>query len=94
MTDLAKRLHVDSRLEFMAVSSYGGTNTTSTGAVKILMDTRATIENQHVLVSFAFYLRVSYPMCRLLRTLLTADSHSSIWLSCFTRVALLPSTYA
>eukprot|EP01087_Luapelamoeba_hula_P022990 TRINITY_DN837_c0_g1_i1.p1 TRINITY_DN837_c0_g1~~TRINITY_DN837_c0_g1_i1.p1 ORF type:complete len:193 (+),score=40.29 TRINITY_DN837_c0_g1_i1:161-739(+) len=49
MTDLAKRIQTDSRIEFMAVSSYGS-GTTSTGAVKIVMDTRTSIEGKHVLI--------------------------------------------
>jgi hypoxanthine phosphoribosyltransferase len=49
MTDLVKRLHVDAKIEFMAVSSYGS-STVSTGAVKIVMDTRTSIEGQHVIV--------------------------------------------
>ncbi len=50
-TDLIKHLHVDVRLEFMAVSSYGS-STVSSGAVKIVMDTRTNIEGQHVLVTY------------------------------------------
>jgi hypoxanthine phosphoribosyltransferase len=49
LTDLVKRLTIDSRLEFMAVSSYGS-GTVTTGAVKIVMDTRTAIEGQHVLI--------------------------------------------
>jgi len=49
MTDLVKLLHVDARIEFMAVSSYGS-STVSSGAVKIVMDTRTSIEGEHVLV--------------------------------------------
>lgn len=52
LTDLVKRLNVDCRLEFMAVSSYGS-GTVTTGAVKIVMDTRTNIEGQHVLVKLS-----------------------------------------
>ncbi|KAL6076939.1 Hypoxanthine phosphoribosyltransferase [Balamuthia mandrillaris] len=49
LTDLAKRVQTDTVLDFMAVSSYGS-GTVTTGAVKILMDTRTNIEGQHVLI--------------------------------------------
>jgi hypoxanthine phosphoribosyltransferase len=37
-------------MDFMAVSSYGGTRTKSTGVVRILMDLRTSIEGRNVLI--------------------------------------------
>eukprot|EP01097_Dermamoeba_algensis_P010768 TRINITY_DN805_c0_g1_i1.p1 TRINITY_DN805_c0_g1~~TRINITY_DN805_c0_g1_i1.p1 ORF type:complete len:175 (-),score=35.47 TRINITY_DN805_c0_g1_i1:113-637(-) len=49
MSDLCKRLTVPHRIEFMALSSYGN-KTTSTGAVRILMDLRSDVADEHVLI--------------------------------------------
>jgi hypoxanthine phosphoribosyltransferase len=49
LADLARRLTVPHRVDFMALSSYGQT-TTTTGAVRIIMDLRVSVENRHVLV--------------------------------------------
>jgi hypoxanthine phosphoribosyltransferase len=49
LADLARRLTVPHRVDFMALSSYGQT-TTTTGAVRIIMDLRVDIEGRHVLV--------------------------------------------
>lgn len=49
MTDLLKRLTVDTCIDFMAVSSYGE-STTSTGVVRILKDLDLSIENKNVLI--------------------------------------------
>lgn len=48
MADLVRRLSVPHIVDFMALSSYG--KSTSSGAVRILMDLREPIENQHVLI--------------------------------------------
>jgi len=48
LADLTRQLHVPHIVDFMALSSYG--KTTSSGAVRILMDLRQPIEGQHVLV--------------------------------------------
>jgi hypoxanthine phosphoribosyltransferase len=48
LADLTRQLHVPHVVDFMALSSYG--KTTSSGAVRILMDLRQPIEGQHVLV--------------------------------------------
>jgi hypoxanthine phosphoribosyltransferase len=48
LADLARRLTVPHSVDFMALSSYG--KTTSSGAVRILMDLREPIEGRHVLV--------------------------------------------
>ena len=49
MADLARRLHFDLELEFMAVSSYGA-STESSGVVRILKDLDTDIEGRHVLI--------------------------------------------
>ena len=46
LADLARRLTVPHRVDFMALSSYGQT-TTTTGAVRIIMDLRVDIESRH-----------------------------------------------
>lgn len=48
LADLARHLHVPHSVDFMALSSYG--KTTTSGAVRILMDLREPIEGQHVLI--------------------------------------------
>ena len=49
LADLARSLRMHHVVDFMAVSSYGKT-TTTTGAVRILMDLREPIYNRHVLI--------------------------------------------
>jgi tRNA(Ile)-lysidine synthase len=49
MADLSRALTVDTTLEFMAVSSYGS-STSSSGVVRILKDLDRSIEGVHVLV--------------------------------------------
>lgn len=49
LADLARRLTVPHRVDFMALSSYGQT-ATATGAVRIIMDLRVDVEGRHVLV--------------------------------------------
>jgi hypoxanthine phosphoribosyltransferase len=48
MADLCRELTVPHIVDFMAVSSYG--KTTSTGAVRLLMDLREPIERQHAII--------------------------------------------
>lgn len=48
MADLCRELTIPHIVDFMAVSSYG--KTTSTGAVRLLMDLREPIEGQHALI--------------------------------------------
>jgi hypoxanthine phosphoribosyltransferase len=48
LADLTRNLRVPHVVDFMALSSYG--KTTSSGAVRILMDLREPIESQHVLI--------------------------------------------
>lgn len=49
MSELIKHLDIDTRLEFMAVSSYGAASKTS-GVVKILKDLDASIEGENVII--------------------------------------------
>jgi hypoxanthine phosphoribosyltransferase len=49
MADLSRALTVEATLEFMAVSSYGS-STSSSGVVRILKDLDRSIEGAHVLV--------------------------------------------
>ncbi len=49
MADLARALTISTTLEFMAVSSYGS-STSSSGVVRILKDLDRSIEGRHVLV--------------------------------------------
>ena len=48
MADLCRELSIPHIVDFMAVSSYG--KTTTTGAVRLLMDLREPIEGQHALI--------------------------------------------
>ena len=49
LADLARRLTIPRTIEFIAVSSYGS-GSKSTGAVRLVMDVRGSIEGKHVLV--------------------------------------------
>ncbi|MCL1905396.1 MAG: hypoxanthine phosphoribosyltransferase [Clostridiales bacterium] len=49
MSDLIRRLPLALTIDFMAISSYGG-STVSSGAVRILKDISESIEGKHVLV--------------------------------------------
>ena len=49
LADLARKIGVSHIVDFMALSSYGQT-TTTTGAVRILMDLREPIENRNILL--------------------------------------------
>ncbi|MHB0997010.1 MAG: hypoxanthine phosphoribosyltransferase [Elusimicrobiales bacterium] len=48
MSDLAKQLRTDTRLDFMMLSSYSGQH--STGVVRILLDLKESIEDCDVLI--------------------------------------------
>lgn len=50
LSDLIRQITVPHEIDFMAVSSYGGTRTKSTGVVRILMDLRTSIEERNVLI--------------------------------------------
>jgi hypoxanthine phosphoribosyltransferase len=49
LADLARALRIPHIVDFMAVSSYGKT-ATSTGAVRLVLDLREPIENEHVII--------------------------------------------
>ena len=49
LADLSRRLSIPHVVDFMAVSSYGKT-ATSTGAVRVVLDLRDVIENEHVII--------------------------------------------
>jgi len=49
MADLTRQLTIPHVVDFMALSSYGKTSTSS-GAVRLLMDLREPIEGRHVLI--------------------------------------------
>jgi len=49
LADLVRHLHMPVTLDFMAVSSYGS-GTKSSGAVRILKDLEAGLEDRHVLI--------------------------------------------
>lgn len=48
LADLARQLQVPHSVDFMALSSYG--KSTTSGAVRILMDLREPIEGRHVMI--------------------------------------------
>jgi len=50
LADLIRCLDIHLEIDFMAISSYGGKRTESTGVVRILMDLTASIEDRHVLI--------------------------------------------
>lgn len=49
LADLSRRLSIPRTIEFIAVSSYGR-GSRSTGAVRLVMDVRGSIEGKHVLI--------------------------------------------
>ena len=49
LSDLARHIEVSNTIEFMSVSSYGASTTTS-GEVRVLLDLRKSIEGKHVLI--------------------------------------------
>lgn len=49
MSDLVKRMNIQLEMDFMDVSSYGS-SATSSGEVKILKDLDTTVEGRHVLI--------------------------------------------
>ena len=50
LADLARRLTIPHRVEFIAISSYGDRESTESGAVRMLMDVRHDIAGTNVLV--------------------------------------------
>jgi hypoxanthine phosphoribosyltransferase len=50
LADLCRHLEVPHEVHFMAISSYGGRATRSSGVVRILMDLPSSPEGRHVLI--------------------------------------------
>lgn len=50
LADLSRRLHIPRRIEFLSVTSYGATGSQQADSVRILMDLRHDIRNEHVLL--------------------------------------------
>ena len=50
LSDLARRLTIPHRVEFISVSSYGDRESEEAGAVRLIMDVRHAILEKHVLV--------------------------------------------
>ncbi|MCI0477499.1 MAG: hypoxanthine phosphoribosyltransferase [Anaerolineales bacterium] len=50
LSDLIRAIHIPHAIDFMAISSYGGTRTESSGIVRIVMDLNANIANRNVLI--------------------------------------------
>ena len=50
LSDLTRQITIPHEIDFMAVSSYGGGRTESSGVVRILMDLRAHIGGRDVLI--------------------------------------------
>ncbi len=48
--DLVREIHIPHSIDFMAISSYAGARTESSGVVRILMDLNASIEGRNVLI--------------------------------------------
>jgi hypoxanthine phosphoribosyltransferase len=49
LADLSRKISIPHIVDFMAVSSYGKT-ATSSGAVRLMLDLRDVIENEHVII--------------------------------------------
>ena len=50
MSDVLRQVHTHLEMDFMDVSSYGGTNTKSSGEVKILKDLNTKVEGRDLLI--------------------------------------------
>lgn len=50
LSDLVREIHIPHAIDFMAISSYGGSRTESSGVVRILMDLNTSIERRNVLI--------------------------------------------
>ncbi len=50
LSDLARKLTIPHRIEFIAVSSYGDRESETADSVRLLMDVRHAIDGQHVLL--------------------------------------------
>lgn len=50
LSDLSRKLHVPRRIEFLAVTSYGAAESQQADSVRLLMDLRHDIRDEHVLL--------------------------------------------
>ena len=50
LSDLVRAIRIPHQMDFMAVSSYGGARTESSGVVRIMMDLKMSIEGRDVLI--------------------------------------------
>ncbi len=50
LSDLVRAITIPHSMDFMAISSYGGTRVESSGVVRILMDLNTNIEGRNVLI--------------------------------------------
>lgn len=50
LSDISRAIRMPHAVEFMAISSYGGTRVESSGVVRIMMDLNVSIENKNVLI--------------------------------------------
>ncbi|MFQ5555833.1 MAG: phosphoribosyltransferase, partial [Acidimicrobiia bacterium] len=50
LADLARKLTVPHRVEFIAVSSYGDAESEDAGSVRLLMDVRHALADRHVVI--------------------------------------------
>jgi hypoxanthine phosphoribosyltransferase len=50
LSDLIRAIPIPHAIDFMAISSYGGTRTESSGVVRIILDLNANIANRNVLL--------------------------------------------
>lgn len=50
LSDLSRALSIPHEIDFMAISSYSGKRTETSGVVRIIMDLNSSIENRHVLI--------------------------------------------
>lgn len=50
LSDLMRTIDMYCEVDFMAISSYGGKRTQSSGVVRILMDLGSNIEDRHVII--------------------------------------------
>ncbi|MBI5652045.1 MAG: hypoxanthine phosphoribosyltransferase [Chloroflexi bacterium] len=50
LSDLIRAIHIPHAIEFMAISSYGGTRIESSGVVRIMMDLNSNIAGRNVLI--------------------------------------------
>ena len=50
LSDLMRAIHIPHEIDFMAISSYGGGRTESSGVVRIVMDLNRNIANRNVVI--------------------------------------------